>query len=178
MGSVCCSDNTYCPSGTVCAKAGENRCIPRTSPSLCSNGTSYCPVGHLCTRDNTCLSMTSDRYCGGRSYCPAGYECAGGGKCRPVGSSTSTPGSGNPDSGSGVGDARYCIDVERSTGTVYTVKNTCTFGVSIKLRTMDFSPKTTTDDSYYIGAGGDIVAISYHDYTPEVVSACGRGSVC
>ena len=59
---------------------------------------------------------------------------------------------------------------------MYEVKNTCTFSVTVTLRTMDFSPKTTTDDSYTISDMDDISVVSYHDYQPEVVSACGKGA--
>ena len=178
LGSVCCGGNEYCPAGTVCTKAGDSRCLDRSSPSLCSDGVSYCEAGSMCTNDNKCLSMTSDRYCGGRSYCDPGYECAGNGKCRRVTSTAPSSGGGSNDLGSGVTDAKYCVDIESEGDSFYKVNNLCTFGINIKLQTMEFYPKETVVDSYYISANDNIATYSYFGYTPVVISACGRGSIC
>lgn len=82
------------------------------------------------------------------------------------------------DSSSGVKDAAHCIDVFNIKGSTYKVSNSCTFGVNIKLETMNFSPKATETDSYYLSSGSNMMAISYHGFQPVVVSACGKGSVC
>lgn len=191
LGADCCTRfgrDTHCKPGNTCHRTGgccrdgqihtATGCLDRSSERVCTDG-SYCNAGSACIGGNKCLATTSARYCGNRQYCQEGYECAGAGKCRPIASASPTsPSPGGSDGNSGVKDARHCIDVELKGATMYAIKNTCTFGVNIKLRTMDFSPKTTSDDSYYLGAGSDTLAISYHDYEPEVVSACGKGSVC
>ena len=82
------------------------------------------------------------------------------------------------DQSSGVKDATHCIDVFNIKGSTYKVSNSCTFGVNIKLETMNSYPKTTETDSYYLGIGSSVMAISYHGFQPVVVSACGKGSVC
>lgn len=164
LGSTCCPNGRYAESGRFC----------------CSDGSS-CPNGTVCTKpgDNYCLSRTSARVCSdGRSYCNEGYRCGSDNKCYPMSASPGSGGGGSDDRSSGVRDASHCIDVDHVRGSTYRISNTCTFGVNVKVSTMDFSPRTTTIDSYYIGANSDITAISYHAYQPVIVSACGRGSVC
>jgi hypothetical protein len=43
---------------------------------------------------------------------------------------------------------------------------------------MNSYPKATETDSYYLGIGSSVMAISYYGFQPVVVSACGKGSVC
>ena len=186
-GADCCGRygrDTYCSPGNKCHRNGgccadgsvhtESGCLDRTSDRVCSNGT-YCNAGYACIGGNNCLAVTSERYCGGRQYCDPGYVCAGNGKCRPVAAAAELPRGGSNDDSSGDVDAMQCIAVTGGGGTTYTIRNRCTYGVNIVLRTMDFSPKTTSDDRYYLSAGGDISAISYHAFEPQVVRACGKG---
>jgi hypothetical protein len=49
---------------------------------VCPDGSSSCGPGFLCTKDYSCLSMASDRYCGNRHYCDIGSVCQRGGGCR------------------------------------------------------------------------------------------------
>jgi hypothetical protein len=59
----------------------------------------------------------------------------------------------------------------------YKVYNSCTFGVNVRLQTKEIT-KQSSIDSYYIGAGDQILTYSYFGYTPVIVRACGKGSIC
>jgi hypothetical protein len=181
-GSVVCSDGGYCEQGSICTTDGH--CLKRSSPKVCSDGHHYCDGAFICGAGNQCIDAMSPRVCTDlHHYCEPGYECGSDNKCHPP--MITTPPSGNAgngsnDNSSSVTDAAYCINITAQGGdsNSYTVSNTCTFGVNIKLETMDFSPRQTSLDSYYIGATDSMLTYSYYNYTPIVISACGKGAIC
>jgi len=83
IGSTCCANGRYCAGNQVCTNNGNN-CLDRSDERVCPDGSSSCGPGFLCTKDYSCLSMASDRYCGNRHYCDIGSVCqpGGGGGCR------------------------------------------------------------------------------------------------
>lgn len=159
LGNVCCAGGTNAPPGSVCCKGGT-----------------HCEKGQICIKDGKCLAKTSMRYCPDGGYCNEGYRCGSDSKCYMLQVSPPPSVGGSRDSSSGVADARNCIDVSTIKAAYYRIKNTCTFRVKVRLETMEFSPKSTSVDTYDIDPQGDITAYSYHGYQPVVVSACGAGS--
>lgn len=168
-----CGGRSYCDAGYVCTK--DNKCLAVSDPRYCGKR-KYCNPGFACVDNgSTCISQSSPRWCGGGHYCPEGSECTGDGKCRTIGSAAAPAPSGHEnDDSSGAVDATQCIGISGN-GTTYTIKNSCTYGVSVVLETMDFSPQKTSQDSYYISAGSSIQAISYHGYAAKLIRACGKG---
>lgn len=72
------TDIIPCPRPQEQRSAPEPTPLPSTEASdsrqLCTNG-QRCNDGYLCTSDNRCLSLQSDRYCGGRRACAQGQAC-------------------------------------------------------------------------------------------------------
>lgn len=193
-GKVCCQGGVYCEPGYTCGSG--NDCIPNSSPRACGGG-KFCEKGYVCAPEGGCLptksprycgerkfcksgqacidngtnciSVTSDRYCGEGKYCDPGYICTANNKCTLPSVPGSSNGSGANDARPGDVDPKNCIGIGGGDNAKYTIRNNCTYGVRFKLRTMDFSPRVTSDDSYYLGAGDDMITYSYFSYRPDVL---------
>jgi hypothetical protein len=170
-GHHCCVDGTYCSNDAVCSRLGESECISRSSIRVCPDRKSYCDPGFMCTRDNTCLSTSSARYCGERSYCEQGYVCIDN-QCKFDDSQSSRAFSG-PARGGRIADACLVVETKRVNGAI----GECT-------------KKNGSKDQYYIttvrssGAQGcpQIFEFDYVDtdsgrtakqYTPLDIQICG-----
>lgn len=148
--------------GLFCSGAVHAACRPGLGQ--CPDGT-CAPVGSVC--------------CGNGTYCPSGSKCDNSRRqCIPGNAPYSRRPPSHNDNNSGVRDARHCVSVSSVGRGAYSIGNSCTYSVKVRIRTMNFEPRTTSDDSYYLSSGNSALAYSYHRFQPQVLAACGRGSYC